>query len=183
MTAWITGKSTTDALQAIEIAAGRERPFVDAPRTLDLDLIAHVRHRPDAVVDEAAHGVVLLPVGGVQRQVEVVGEVLEVPADGVRLREQVVRVAGEPHLRIVGKEGVPVVPQVELLLLEEVVLLVDGDEQAVARMDLEERARRGVPFQDEVVTTLLLQEVPHLQSPRPGAEDDVLVVHFRSLPC
>jgi 2-amino-4-hydroxy-6-hydroxymethyldihydropteridine diphosphokinase len=29
-----------DALQAIEAAAGRQRPYPDAPRTLDLDLIA-----------------------------------------------------------------------------------------------------------------------------------------------
>lgn len=30
-----------DALQAIEAAAGRERPYRNAPRTLDLDLLAH----------------------------------------------------------------------------------------------------------------------------------------------
>lgn len=30
-----------DALQAIEQAHGRERPFVNAPRTLDLDLLLH----------------------------------------------------------------------------------------------------------------------------------------------
>jgi 2-amino-4-hydroxy-6-hydroxymethyldihydropteridine diphosphokinase len=37
-----------DALQAIEKAAGRERPFADAPRTLDLDLIFY----GDFVIDE-----------------------------------------------------------------------------------------------------------------------------------
>lgn len=30
-----------DALQAIELAHGRERPFVNAPRTLDLDLLLY----------------------------------------------------------------------------------------------------------------------------------------------
>ncbi|MGE0097677.1 MAG: 2-amino-4-hydroxy-6-hydroxymethyldihydropteridine diphosphokinase [Hydrogenophaga sp.] len=30
-----------DALQAIELAAGRERPFRNAPRTLDLDLLTY----------------------------------------------------------------------------------------------------------------------------------------------
>ncbi|MFZ5522156.1 MAG: 2-amino-4-hydroxy-6-hydroxymethyldihydropteridine diphosphokinase [Pseudomonadota bacterium] len=30
-----------DALQAIEVAAGRTRPYPNAPRTLDLDLLAH----------------------------------------------------------------------------------------------------------------------------------------------
>lgn len=30
-----------DALQAIELRHGRERPFVNAPRTLDLDLLSH----------------------------------------------------------------------------------------------------------------------------------------------
>jgi len=37
-----------EALQAIEIAAGRERPFLNAPRTLDLDLILY----GDFVIDE-----------------------------------------------------------------------------------------------------------------------------------
>ena len=31
--------SGADALQAIELAAGRERPYRNAPRTLDLDLL------------------------------------------------------------------------------------------------------------------------------------------------
>ncbi len=30
-----------DALQAIELAHGRERPFINAPRTLDLDLLLY----------------------------------------------------------------------------------------------------------------------------------------------
>lgn len=37
-----------EALQAIEMAAGRERPFLNAPRTLDLDLILY----GDFVIDE-----------------------------------------------------------------------------------------------------------------------------------
>jgi 2-amino-4-hydroxy-6-hydroxymethyldihydropteridine diphosphokinase len=37
-----------DALHGIEEAAGRERPFVNAPRTLDLDLILY----GDFVIDE-----------------------------------------------------------------------------------------------------------------------------------
>ena len=37
-----------DALHAIEDAAGRERPFVNAPRTLDLDLILY----GDFIIDE-----------------------------------------------------------------------------------------------------------------------------------
>ena len=41
-------RSLLDALQAIEDAAGRERPFLNAPRTLDLDLILY----GDFVIDE-----------------------------------------------------------------------------------------------------------------------------------
>jgi 2-amino-4-hydroxy-6-hydroxymethyldihydropteridine diphosphokinase len=41
-------RSLLDALLAIEGAAGRERPFVNAPRTLDLDLILY----GDFVIDE-----------------------------------------------------------------------------------------------------------------------------------
>ncbi|WP_315122521.1 2-amino-4-hydroxy-6-hydroxymethyldihydropteridine diphosphokinase [Comamonas antarctica] len=36
-----------DALQAIEQAAGRERPYRNAPRTLDLDLLAHGEQQLD----------------------------------------------------------------------------------------------------------------------------------------
>ena len=38
-----------DALQAIEHAAGRERPYVNAPRTLDLDILLY----GDARIDSA----------------------------------------------------------------------------------------------------------------------------------
>lgn len=41
-------RSLLDALHAIEEAAGRERPFLNAPRTLDLDLILY----GDFVIDE-----------------------------------------------------------------------------------------------------------------------------------
>jgi 2-amino-4-hydroxy-6-hydroxymethyldihydropteridine diphosphokinase len=41
-------RSLLEALLAIEAAAGRERPFVNAPRTLDLDLILY----GDFVIDE-----------------------------------------------------------------------------------------------------------------------------------
>lgn len=41
-------RSLLDALLAIEKDAGRERPFVNAPRTLDLDLILY----GDFVIDE-----------------------------------------------------------------------------------------------------------------------------------
>jgi len=41
-------RSLLEALHAIEESAGRERPFVNAPRTLDLDLILY----GDFVIDE-----------------------------------------------------------------------------------------------------------------------------------
>ena len=37
-----------DALQALETQAGRERPYVNAPRTLDLDLILYGQSRIDS---------------------------------------------------------------------------------------------------------------------------------------
>jgi 2-amino-4-hydroxy-6-hydroxymethyldihydropteridine diphosphokinase len=37
-----------DALQALEAQAGRERPYVNAPRTLDLDLIFYGQSRIDS---------------------------------------------------------------------------------------------------------------------------------------
>ena len=44
----LPARALLDALLAIEAERGRERPFPDAPRTLDLDLILY----GDAVVDE-----------------------------------------------------------------------------------------------------------------------------------
>lgn len=47
-TTHLSPRALLDTLHAIEIAAGRERPFVNAPRTLDLDLILY----GDFVIDE-----------------------------------------------------------------------------------------------------------------------------------
>ena len=47
-TATITARELLEALLAIERARGRERPYVNAPRTLDLDLVLF----GDAVIDE-----------------------------------------------------------------------------------------------------------------------------------
>ncbi len=47
-TTLLSPRSLLEALHAIEEAAGRERPFVNAPRTLDLDLILY----GDFVIDE-----------------------------------------------------------------------------------------------------------------------------------
>jgi 2-amino-4-hydroxy-6-hydroxymethyldihydropteridine diphosphokinase len=47
-TTQLSPRAVLEALQAIERAAGRERPFVNAPRTLDLDLILY----GDFVIDE-----------------------------------------------------------------------------------------------------------------------------------
>ena len=44
----LSPRSLLEALHAIELTAGRERPFVNAPRTLDLDLILY----GDFVIDE-----------------------------------------------------------------------------------------------------------------------------------
>jgi 2-amino-4-hydroxy-6-hydroxymethyldihydropteridine diphosphokinase len=45
----LTAPALLDALQAIENAAGRERPYVNAPRTLDLDILLY----GDARIDSA----------------------------------------------------------------------------------------------------------------------------------
>ena len=44
----LSAPALLDALQAIENAAGRERPFVNAPRTLDLDLLLYGDARIDS---------------------------------------------------------------------------------------------------------------------------------------
>lgn len=49
----LTPHALLQALQAIEAAAGRERPYPNAPRTLDLDILwfgDQVIHTPDLVV-------------------------------------------------------------------------------------------------------------------------------------
>jgi 2-amino-4-hydroxy-6-hydroxymethyldihydropteridine diphosphokinase len=45
----LTAPGLLDALQAIEQAAGRERPFRNAPRTLDLDLLLYGEARIDSL--------------------------------------------------------------------------------------------------------------------------------------
>lgn len=60
-----------DALQALEIKAGRERPYVNAPRTLDLDLILYGQSRIDSPRLQVPHprwrdrAFVLLPLADV----------------------------------------------------------------------------------------------------------------------
>lgn len=44
----LTAPALLDALQAIEIGAGRERPYRNAPRTLDLDLLLFGEARIDS---------------------------------------------------------------------------------------------------------------------------------------
>ncbi len=43
------------ALQAIELAEGRERPYLNAPRTLDLDLLLHGNFTSDDAVLTVPH--------------------------------------------------------------------------------------------------------------------------------
>lgn len=55
------------------------------------------------------------------------------------------------------------------------VAVVDRQKLAVPRLVLEERASRGIPFENHVVAPPLLKEVSHLQAAWAGAEDDVPV--------
>ena len=45
----LTAPALLDALQAIENAAGRERPYLNAPRTLDLDILLYGDARIDSM--------------------------------------------------------------------------------------------------------------------------------------
>jgi 2-amino-4-hydroxy-6-hydroxymethyldihydropteridine diphosphokinase len=60
-----------DALQALEAQAGRERPYVNAPRTLDLDLILYGQSRIESPRLQVPHprwrerAFVLLPLADV----------------------------------------------------------------------------------------------------------------------
>jgi len=44
----LSAPALLDALQALESAAGRERPYVNAPRTLDLDILLYGEARIDS---------------------------------------------------------------------------------------------------------------------------------------
>lgn len=48
VTTTLSAPALLDALQAIELAAGRERPYRNAPRTLDLDLLLYGEARIDS---------------------------------------------------------------------------------------------------------------------------------------
>jgi 2-amino-4-hydroxy-6-hydroxymethyldihydropteridine diphosphokinase len=45
----LTAPALLDALQALENAAGRERPYLNAPRTLDLDILLYGDARIDSM--------------------------------------------------------------------------------------------------------------------------------------
>ena len=48
VTTFVAGPALLDALQALEHAAGRQRPYPNAPRTLDLDLLLYGEARIDS---------------------------------------------------------------------------------------------------------------------------------------
>lgn len=48
VTTTLSAPALLDALQAIELAAGRKRPYRNAPRTLDLDLLLYGEARMDS---------------------------------------------------------------------------------------------------------------------------------------
>ena len=79
-----------DALQALEAQAGRQRPYVNAPRTLDLDLILYGQSRIDSPRLQVPHprwrerAFVLLPLADVcpdQVSVEDLARVADQPIE------------------------------------------------------------------------------------------------------
>jgi 2-amino-4-hydroxy-6-hydroxymethyldihydropteridine diphosphokinase len=91
----LSPKGLLDALQAIERARGRERPYKNAPRTLDLDLILY----GDTIIDEKDLHVphprfrerrfVLEPLAAIAPE-------LVDPVTGVTVRELLSRLAPRP---------------------------------------------------------------------------------------
>ena len=79
-------------LQALELAAGRERPYRNAPRTLDLDLLSH----GDAVLDTP---VLTLPHPRMAQRAFVLVPLAEIAPDRVS-PDQLAAVAGQAIERL-----------------------------------------------------------------------------------
>ena len=82
-----------DALQAIELAAGRERPYRNAPRTLDLDIELWDGERMDTPRLTVPHprmyerAFVLLPLAEIAPQRVTPAQLQAVQGQGIRLAE------------------------------------------------------------------------------------------------
>ena len=90
----LSAPALLEALQALESEAGRERPYVNAPRTLDLDLILYGHSRIDSPRLQVPHprwrerAFVLLPLSDVSPQ-------LVSPQDRTRVADQPIDVISE----------------------------------------------------------------------------------------
>jgi 2-amino-4-hydroxy-6-hydroxymethyldihydropteridine diphosphokinase len=51
----LTAPALLAAMQALELCAGRERPYINAPRTLDLDLLLYGQARVDSAQLQVPH--------------------------------------------------------------------------------------------------------------------------------
>lgn len=92
-------------LQAIEAAHGRQRPYRNAPRTLDLDLLLYADQRIDLPDLQVPHP-------RLHQRAFVVVPLLEVAPslclpDGSRLADHVAAVAGQAIERLTGRPGSP----------------------------------------------------------------------------
>jgi 2-amino-4-hydroxy-6-hydroxymethyldihydropteridine diphosphokinase len=72
----LSARELLDKLQAIERERGRERPYVNAPRTLDLDLVLY----GDAVISE---GVLMVPHPRFRERAFVLEPLVEIAPDMV----------------------------------------------------------------------------------------------------
>lgn len=86
----LTAPALLRALQALELAAGRERPYLNAPRTLDLDLLLYGAGRIDSPALTVPHprlrqrAFVLYPLADVWPE-------LVTPQDLQRVQDQEIR--------------------------------------------------------------------------------------------
>jgi hypothetical protein len=114
--------------------------------------------------------------------VEAAAEVGQVADVVVGVREVRAGVVREPQRRVIAEQRVPVDTKVLLGVVPAGVRLVDGDHATVAGERAVERAGRGPGFDDQVLTSRPLEEVPQLQARGTGADHDVVHASYTRSP-
>ena len=106
-------------------------------------------------------------------EVEVFAEVAQVFDERVCRGKVVVGIRGEEVIQLFGEQGVPIPPEVLVLIVKARVDLVVRDELSVTRK-LGEEVSYFVGVEDDVVVSSLFEEVCQLKAGWPSANDDVV---------
>ena len=103
LTTALTAPELLAHLQAIEQRAGRERPYRNAPRTLDLDLLLYGSARIDSPTLCVPHPRMMQRAFVLKPLVEIATSLVSTAQLGSVANQQIQRIADPPHLHNTGR--------------------------------------------------------------------------------